>query len=73
MAQDMMQIASQFKKDIHEVHMQFYQVSCNRDNLIKMLEGGDCSKMKWEQLEDLALKEKDRNSPSYLHVLKTKG
>ena len=53
--------------------MQFYQVSCNRESLVKMLEGGDCSKMKWDQLEDLALKEKDRNSPSYLHVLNTKG
>ena len=43
-AQDMISIADKFERDIDEVHKLFYQVSCNRDKLIKILQqSGDKS------------------------------
>ena len=44
-------------------------MSCNRDKLVKILQGE--SKGMWIELEDLALKES--GGQMYNHVLKTKG
>ena len=42
----------------------FHQVSCNRDKLVRLLEGKQ-PVVKWGMLEDLALKEYKTNSRSY--------
>ena len=47
-------------------------MSCNREKLVRLLEG-KANVVKWEMLEDLALKEFKANSLSYQHVLKVKG
>lgn len=52
---DMIQIAEKYKRDVDDVHKIFYQVSGDRDKLIKVLEGQNGHK--WELIEDLALKE----------------
>lgn len=70
MAQDMLQLADKHNKDIDEVHKIYYQVSCNRDKLIKFL-NGDKAQNPWSELEDLALKES--GGQMYNHVFKQKG
>jgi hypothetical protein len=37
-AQDMLEIAEKYKKDVGAVHKIFYEVSCDRDALIEVLE-----------------------------------
>ena len=37
LAQDMIDLASQYGKEIMDVHETFYQVSCNRDSLVAIL------------------------------------
>lgn len=44
LAQDMMQIAEKYEKDIDEVHKIYYQVSCSREKLVKVLQGDDAQK-----------------------------
>lgn len=39
LAQDMLQIAAKYKRSIEDVHRIFYEVNCDRDRLIKSLEG----------------------------------
>lgn len=70
-AQDMMMIADKFEKDIDEVHKLFYQLSCNREKLIKYLQGQEKAPVLWTELEDLALK--DKEGKMYGHVLSMKG
>jgi hypothetical protein len=72
LAQDMIDLSKEYKKPVHELHELFHQVSCNREKLVRLLEGKS-NVVKWEMLEDLALKEYKANSPSYQHVLKVKG
>ena len=70
LAQDILSLAEKFSKDVDEVHKVFYEVSCNRDALIKVLENKSV-KCRWSQLEDLALK--DLASEAFKHVQSTKG
>ena len=35
----MLKIAQRFEKDVMEVHKVFYEVSCDRANLVKVLNG----------------------------------
>lgn len=39
LAQDLLDLADKYKRDIDEVHKIFFEVSCQRDKLIKVLEG----------------------------------
>jgi len=65
-AQDMLSLSEKFDKDIDEVHKIFYQLSCNRDKLVKFLNGDKVPTL-WSELEDLALKES--GGKMYDHVL----
>jgi len=69
MAKDMLDLAKKYSKDVDEIHKVFYQVSCNREKLVKHL-SGDKNAALWTELEDLALKE---HGQMYNHVLKTRG
>ncbi len=55
LAQDLLDLADKYKRDIDEVHKIFFEVSCERDRLIKVLEGQ--REGRWMLLEDLALKD----------------
>lgn len=66
----MLTLADKYRRDVEEVHKAFFEFSCNREKLIKFLEGQKVEK--WSILEDLALSE-DPNSLSYRHVVQTKG
>jgi hypothetical protein len=70
-AQDMLTLAEKHKKCVNEIHKIFYEVSCDRDQLIKVLEG-DKQVVRWSVLEDLALKGKQENE-AYQHVMHTMG
>jgi len=70
LAQDMMQLAAKYKRDIDEIHKIFFEVSCDREKLIKILEGKNVDK--WSLLEDLAL-EGDPNAEGYRYVRSQKG
>ena len=37
LAQDMLSLADKFSKDVDEVHKLFFQVSCDRERLVKYL------------------------------------
>jgi hypothetical protein len=39
LAQDMMGLADKYKRDVEEVHKIFFELSCDREKLIKFLEG----------------------------------
>ena len=67
-AQDMLTLAEKHKKCVNEVHKIFYEVSCDRDELIKVLEGKGAPVTRWTVLEDLALKGKKENE-AYQHVI----
>eukprot|EP00347_Sterkiella_histriomuscorum_P007498 403348691 len=71
LAQDLMSLAEKYKRDIDEVHKIFFEVSCQRDQLVKILEGHKVNS-KWGILEDLGLKD-EPNQSSYQHVMKEKG
>ena len=51
LAQDMLNISVKYGRDCGEVHLLFYQVSCNRENLISYLEGQK-GIAKWTTLEE---------------------
>jgi len=71
LARDMMSVAIQFALTIDEVHKLYYSVSCDREKLIRHL-NGDKSVATWTELEDLALRDQVRGL-MYSHVVKTKG
>lgn len=73
-AQDMLTLAEKYKKCVNEVHKIFYEVSCDRDELIKVLENNEGAQTvnRWSVLEDLALKGKQENE-AYQHVIQTMG
>ena len=49
------------------MHRLFFEVSCDRDKLVKLLEGKQ-SEQKWEQIEDLAVKD-GHDSMAYKYVM----
>jgi len=51
----MLSLAEKYKRDIEEVHKIFFELSCDRDKLIKYLEGQKVER--WLLLEDLALRD----------------
>jgi len=59
----MLTLAEKYRKCVNEVHKIFYEVSCDRDELIKVLEDktGTAKVVRWSVLEDLALKGKQEN------------
>lgn len=69
----MLDLAEKYKRNVDDVHQLFFQVSCDRDRLVKILEGGQkTGGGKWELLEDLAIKD-DPRSDSYKYVAESKG
>lgn len=71
LADDMIKLSVKYSKDVHDVHKLFYEVSCNRERLVSVLEEKE-SKCKWSQLEDLALKG-PIDSASFQCVARLKG
>lgn len=69
LAQDMITLATKYNKPVHDLHKQYYQVSCNREKLVRLLEGKETTK--WTELEDLALK--DPESEAFRFISKEKG
>ena len=57
LASDMLSLADKYKRNVEDIHAIFFEVNCDRDLLIKCLEGQNVSK--WQPLEDLAI----RNDP----------
>ncbi len=39
LATDMLDLAEKYKRDVDEMHRMFFEVNCDRDKLIKMLDG----------------------------------
>ena len=39
LASDMLDLAEKYKRDVDDVHRLFFEVSCDREKLIKLLEG----------------------------------
>jgi len=70
-AQDMLELAEKYKKDVNELHQIFYEVNCSRDDLVRVLDNRE-GVARWSVLEDLALKG-DPTSEAFIHVLKAKG
>jgi len=70
LAHDMIALGEKYKKDVDEVHKMFFEVNCDRNALIKRLEGEQVTQ--WTVLEDLALQDKPENQ-SYLYVAREKG
>jgi len=70
LASDMLDLAEKYKRDVDEVHQLFFQVSCDRAKLVKLLESKPVEK--WQLLEDLAIKERP-GSEAYSHVVQIKG
>ena len=66
----MLHLAEKYKRSVEDVHLIFFQVSCDRDQLVKVLEGQKAQQ--WTILEDLALKDHP-SSTQYEHVLATRG
>jgi hypothetical protein len=61
----MMELSEKYKRDIDSIHSMFFEVSCDREKLVKLLEGRKIEK--WKTLEDLAVRE-GQDSMSYQHV-----
>ena len=59
LASDMLTLSEKYKRDVDDVHKLFFEVSCDREKLVKLLEGGNVSK--WQLLEDLAIKDDPRS------------
>ncbi len=76
----MLNIANAFDRNLQEVHTIFYEVSCNRDKLIEVLDHmkkkeksnkddkapkvGECQVSRWQTLQDLALRNTE-DTPSF--------
>lgn len=71
LASDMLDLAEKYKRDVDDVHRMFFEVSCDRDKLIKLLEGKQ-TVQKWEQIEDLAVKD-NPDSMAYKYVMQKRG
>lgn len=71
LAQDMLDLAEKYKRDVDEVHKLFFEVSCDRDKLVKLLDGQK-GVAKWQLIEDLAVKD-DPRSDTYQYVVSQKG
>lgn len=70
----MLEIASKYKRDVEEVHKIFFEVSCQKDKLIKILEGQPrAPKYRWTPLEDIALTNNSEGSEHYKYLLSNKG
>jgi hypothetical protein len=67
LASDMLDLAEKYKRDVDDVHRLFFEVSCDRDKLVKLLEG-KTSVQKWEQIEDLAVKD-GQDSMAFKYVM----
>lgn len=67
LASDMLDLAEKYKRDVDDVHRLFFEVSCDREKLVKLLEGS-MSIQKWEQIEDLAVKDAHQ-SQAYKYVM----
>jgi hypothetical protein len=39
LASDMLDLAEKYKRDVDDVHRLFFEVSCDRDKLVKILSG----------------------------------
>jgi hypothetical protein len=73
LAQDMLAIATHFSVGVQEVHKIFYEVNCNRENLLKVLADKEGHQVKrWQTLEDLALRHSE-DTLSFQVVLNDKG
>ena len=70
LAADLMAIAEKYRRDIEEIHKIFFQLSCDREKLIKVLDGQKVQK--WEILEDLAIKN-DKTTEEYRYMVHEKG
>ena len=46
LASDMLDLAEKYKRDVDDVHRLFFEVSCDREKLVKLLEGKQ-SMQKW--------------------------
>mmetsp|Transcript_17492 Transcript_17492/g.23614 ORF Transcript_17492/g.23614 Transcript_17492/m.23614 type:complete len:88 (-) Transcript_17492:249-512(-) len=74
----MYNISAKFNRPLPEVHTIFYEVSCDRDRLIQILEADSKKKgvpsdiKRWQTLEDLALRHSE-DTPSFKVVLSDKG
>ena len=65
MAQDLVNIAEYAGWTLQKVHQVFYEVSCNRDNLLKLCQNeNDESVKRWKTLEDLALRNSE-DAPAF--------
>ena len=71
LASDLLDLAEKYKRDVDDVHRMFFEVSCDRDKLVKLLEGKQ-SVQKWEQIEDLAVKD-CQDSMAYKYVMQKRG
>jgi hypothetical protein len=66
----MLEIADKYKRDVEEVHKIFFEVSCQKDKLIKVLEGQqNANNYRWTPLEDISLTN-NRNEP---YLIRSKG
>jgi len=79
LAEDMFNIANSYSRPMGDVHNIFYEVSCNRDKLIQVLDAqkkdskvDPATIPRWQTLEDLALRHTE-DTPSFQVVLKAKG
>ena len=76
LAKDMMRLGNQYGCDVNDVHRIFYEVSCDRDSLVKVLKakqkGVDSGVIQWNTLEDLAIRQSEDNK-AYIYVEKNKG
>ena len=71
LASDMLDLAEKYKRDVDDVHRLFFEVSCDREKLVKLLEGKQ-NVQKWEQIEDLAVKD-GQDSMAYKYVMQKRG
>lgn len=67
---DMQGLADKYKRDVEDIHKIFFQVSCDREKLHKILE--DYSAVLWNPLEDLAVM-KAPDSEEYKLIVERKG
>jgi hypothetical protein len=67
LASDMLDLAEKYKRDVDDVHRLFFEVSCDREKLVKLLEGKQ-SVQKWEEILDLAVKDK-HDSMAFKYVM----
>ena len=72
LAADMLELAEKYKRDVDQVHRMFFEVSCDREKLVKILEGGKMIVDKWDQMEDLAVRE-GPSSQAFKYVMQKKG